>query len=110
MEEKNTLSFRARLLLGILAVAFVSLAIFFAGSAVFAVRMAEKNYARTVTDPMTSHSPRSASAPGDTHNLGKHYNSSPYEKPPSAYVADGGFLVLKAKRYSAYHADSSACR
>ena len=49
MEEKNTLSFRARLLLGILAVAFVSLAIFFVGSAVLSMRMAEKNYARTAT-------------------------------------------------------------
>lgn len=91
MEEKNTLSFRARLLLGILAVAFVSLAIF------FAVRMAEKNYARTVTDPMTSQAARSASVPGDTHNLGKHYNSSPYGKLPSAILADGSFFMLQNK-------------
>ena len=97
MEEINTLSFRARLLLGILAVAFVSLAIFFAGSAVFAVRMAEKNYARTVTDPMTSQAARSASVPGDTHNLGKHYNSSPYGKLPSAILADGSFFMLQNK-------------
>ncbi|MBS7223889.1 MAG: sensor histidine kinase [Clostridiaceae bacterium] len=69
MEEKNTLSFRARLLLGILAVAFVSLAIFFAGSAVFAVRMAEKNYARTVTDPMTSQAARFDDAMRDAYRM-----------------------------------------
>lgn len=56
VKKSKTLSFRTRVLLGLLAVAFVSLAFFFAGSVYFAVRMAEKNYARTVTGPMETQS------------------------------------------------------
>lgn len=57
-QSQIAMPFRTRMLLGILAVALTSLAVFFAGSACFVVRMAEKNYARTVTGPMASQAAR----------------------------------------------------
>lgn len=57
-QQRRPMPFRTRMLLGILAVALTSLAVFFAGSSYFVVRMTEKNYARTVTGPMTSQAAR----------------------------------------------------
>lgn len=57
-QQQKPMPFRTRMLLGILAVTLTSLAVFFAGSSCFAVRMTEKNYARTVTGPMASQAAR----------------------------------------------------
>ena len=66
-QSQIAMPFRTRMLLGILAVTLTSIAVFFAGSTRFVVRMAEKNYARTVTGPMASQAARFDDAMRDAY-------------------------------------------
>lgn len=87
-QSQIAMPFRTRMLLGILAVALTSLAVFFAGSACFVVRMAEKNYARTVTGPMASQAARFDDAMRDAYRTAvRAANDGELRRQAAAYAA-----------------------
>ena len=87
-QSQIAMPFRTRMLLGILAVALTSIAVFFAGSTCFVVRMAEKNYARTVTGPMASQAARFDDAMRDAYRTAvRAANDGELRRQAAAYAA-----------------------